>query len=190
MLWAVPFCQRFRAQGRFSRFQCEGSRFTATEFSQSHLQQVSFQIRLSLPGDAHLAFSTPFGLDGARQWCEAAAWRMQHCKHPQCSFREGLSPQTIPQDGDGPQGPYKPAINPQIRDIKAGTAGKTGLINWYPNRATPIYFTAGSSWAEASYEASCATASLICLSTLSSCKSVLKKKLKYWYYHQEYRVYI
>lgn len=42
---------------------------------------------------------------------------------------EGLNPQTIPQDGDAPQGPYKPPINPQIRDIKTGTAGKTGLIS-------------------------------------------------------------
>lgn len=135
MLWAVHFCQCFRAQGRCSRIQCEGSRFTATDFSQSHLQQVSVQIRLSLPGDAHSAFSTPFGLDGAWQCCEATAWRMQHCKHPQCSLR-GSQPSDQPQHGDGPQGPYKPAINPQIRDIKAGTAGKSGLIYWHPTRAT------------------------------------------------------
>lgn len=49
---------------------------------------------------------------------------------------EGLNPQTSPQDGDGPQSLYKPAINPQIRDIKAGTDGKTGLIYWHPTRAT------------------------------------------------------
>lgn len=48
---------------------------------------------------------------------------MQHFKILS-ALSEGLNPQTSPQDGDGPQGLYKPAINPQIRDIKAGTAGK------------------------------------------------------------------
>lgn len=81
---------------------------------------------------------------------------------------EGLNPQTIPQDGDGPQGPYKPTINPQIRDIKAATAGKTGFIYWHPTRATSrrvshlfhcrLILSRSTTW-------SCVTASLMCLST-------------------------
>lgn len=66
------------------------------------------QIRLSLPGDAHLALWIRWEQgNGVKQLLGGCS-----IANIPGALLEGLNPRTIPQDGAGPQGHYKPAINP------------------------------------------------------------------------------
>lgn len=66
------------------------------------------QISLSVPGDAHSALWIRWEQgNGVKQLLGGCS-----IANILSALLEGLNPRTIPQDGDGPQGPYKPATNP------------------------------------------------------------------------------